>query len=195
MRTLAFMIALFAANELYGQSVLDVLRQPTTNAELELLNQANEASQNSANAAAKRASLLQKRADVLRSQVDQLEKELEVLRAEHIALKKSVADCREQFLVIVDLLEKQDFSAIAVPLERLKTTYTKSLLPKLIEKGPVEKADTKKPNAAPEAVNTESKPLSPSEAKPAVQELNSAASNPAQVEQATTPTSKKSFDE
>ena len=195
MRTFVFVIALLAASDLYGQSVLDVLRQPTTNADLELLNQANQASQNSANAAAKRASLLQKRADTLRSQVDQLEKELQELRAEHTALKKSVVDCREQFLAIIDLLERQDFSGIAAPLEKLKATYTRSLLPKLIEKGPIEKADAEKSNAAPEALSAEPKSLSPSETKPTAQEPNSAASNATQVEQPAPTTAKKSLDE
>jgi hypothetical protein len=200
MRTFVFVIALLAASDLYGQSVLDVLRQPTTNADLELLNQANQASQNSANAAAKRASLLQKRADTLRSQVDQLEKELAELRAEHMALKKSVVDCREQFLAIIGLLEKQDFSGIATPLEKLKAYYTKSLLPKLTEKEPVEKADTEKADteksiAAPEAVNKKSDSQSPSETEPTAQEPNSAASNATQVEQPAPTTAKKSLDE
>ncbi|MDX1928326.1 MAG: hypothetical protein SFV81_17495 [Pirellulaceae bacterium] len=195
MRTLVFVIVLFAASDLYGQTVLDVLRQPTANADLELLNQANQASQNSANAAAKRASLLQKRADLLRSQVDQLEKELAELRAEHTALKKSVIDCREQFLGIIDLLEKQDFSGIAAPLGKLKVTYTTSLLPKLIEKEPAEKVDAEKSIATPQATNVESKSLSPTETNSGAQKQNSAVSNAASGEQPTPTTGKNSPDE
>ena len=141
MKTLVFLVVVIANGDLYAQSVLDALRQPNTGAERELLNQANQASQDSANAASKRANLLQRRAEKLRLQVDQLEKEVEMLRSEHAALKTAVIECRDQFVVIIELLEKQNFAAVAAPLEKLKLTYTKSLLPKLLTKEPVSEAE------------------------------------------------------
>lgn len=138
MRTLALLIAFLTGSDLFGQSVLDALRQPTINADLEQLNQANQAAQSTSNALAKRATLLQRRADTLRSQVDQLEKEINVLREERASLKAAVIDCRDQFIAILELIEKKDFASIAGPVENLKATYTKSLLPKLVSKEPVE---------------------------------------------------------
>ena len=165
MKTIAILFVLIAGSNLYGQSVLDALRQPTTNADFELLNQANQASQNSANAAAKRASLLQKRADTLRSQVDKLEKEIEELRVEHVALKKAVIDCRDQFLGILGLLEKQDFTAVTAPLEKLKATYAKTLLPKLMTKEPAVEAE---PTVeAPVVLNPATQPAEPPSPLPA----------------------------
>ena len=140
MRTLAVMIVLFTYGDHFGQSVLDALRQPATNADVELLNQANQAAQSTSNAVAKRANLLQRRADTLRAQVDQLEKELELLRAERAALKAAVIGCRDQFIAILELIEKKEFAAIAEPIEKLRATYAKSLLPKLTSEPVAEEA-------------------------------------------------------
>lgn len=139
MRTLALMFVFSFCGNLFGQSLLDALRQPSNNADMELLNQANQAAQSTSNALAKRASLLQRRADTLRSQVDQLEKEVEVLRAERAAIKAAVIECRDQFVVILEMLEKKDFAPIEKAVEKLRTTYSRSMLPKLVSNEPSEK--------------------------------------------------------
>ncbi len=167
MRTIALLIVFFTSSELFGQSVLDALRQPATNADFELQNQANQAAQSTSNALAKRANLLQRRADALRSQVDQLEKEVKVLREERAALIAAVVDCRDQFLAILALIEKKDFAALPGPVENLRATYTKSLLPKLSSNEPVE--EEPKDETSSELNSTIPQPA-PSTEKPAATE-------------------------
>ena len=99
-----------------------------------------------------------------------------MLRSEHAALKTAVIECRDQFVVIIELLEKQNFAAVAAPLEKLKLTYTKSLLPKLLTKEPVSEAEATVVNSslqsvppkteAPKTEAPKTDALNPDESKP-----------------------------
>lgn len=134
MRFLVLLVILLLSENLAAQSILDVLSRPTQAAESELLRQVNEDANNQANAASKRAALLNRRANELRSQVDALEKKLAALEAEHAALKSAVTEGRDLVLDLFALLEKQELSTVPAQLAKIRSFYEKSLQPRLVAK-------------------------------------------------------------